>query len=361
MTTLSVVGVQINILLLLFIGLAVGILSGFVGIGGGYLVTPALIILGLPANLAVGTSMAWIVGNSIVGTLRHRQMGNVDVKLGLVMIAGTVCGVEVGVRLLNQIKDGESASAIILSVLIVVLLVVGLPIFREVRGRKAQLDEILRSEGKLPPAMRSSSMGRRLQGLNIPPVINFAKSRVNLSLWVILSIAFVAGILAGFVGVGGGLIMLPSLIYLIGLPSFMAVGTGTFQIIFSASFGCVRHTTSGNVIILIAFLMLLGSSIGTQFGALITQYVRGISMRYVLIISILLCVVGSILKVADLVLAVPPPWLQKCAVVVIFGGIGLVVAIIIALFVLAIRYRHGLTVPAWVKALVSREEESQSV
>jgi len=361
MTTLSVLGVQINILLLLFIGLAVGILSGFVGVGGGYLVTPALIILGLPANLAVGTSMVWIVGNSIVGTMRHRQMGNVDVKLGSVMIAGTVCGVEVGVRLLNQIKDGELASAIILSVLIVILLVVGLPIFREVRGRKAQLDEILRSEDKLPPAMRSSSMGIRLQSLNIPPVMHFAKSRVTLSLWVILSIAFVMGILAGFVGVGGGLIMLPSLIYLIGLPSFMAVGTSTFQIIFSASFGCVRHTTSGNVIILIAFLMLLGSSIGTQFGALITQYVRGISMRYVLIISILLCVLGSILKLINLLLAVPLPWLPKCAVVGTFGGLGLVVVIVIALFIMAIRYKRGLTVPAWVKVLVSREEESQSV
>jgi len=355
MMMLSIVGVQINIFLLLFIGLAVGILSGFVGVGGGYLVTPALIILGLPANLAVGTSMAWIVGNSIVGTMRHWQMGNVDVKLGLVMIAGTVCGVEVGVRLLNWTKGVGYTDVAVLSTLIVILVTIGAYTFREVRSRKAQLDEALKNKDKLPPAMRSPSMARKLQGLKIPPVIHFAKSRITISLWVILSIAFITGVLAGFVGVGGGFIMMPSLIYLIGLPSFMAVGTDIFQIIFSASFGCIRHTMSGNIVILIAFLMLLGSSIGTQFGALITQYVRGIAMRYILIVSILLCVLGSILKVINLLMAVPLPWLQKCAVGVTFGGIALVVIIVIALFIMAIRYRRGLTVPGWVKVLVSRE------
>jgi len=354
MTTLSVVGVQINILLLLFIGLAVGILSGFVGVGGGYLVTPALIILGLPANLAVGTSMAWIVGNSIVGTLRHRQMGNIDMKLGLVIIAGTMCGVELGVRLLNWTKGMGFTDVAVLSTLVVILVTIGAYTFREVQSRKAQLDEALKNKDKLPPAMRLPLMARKLQGLNIPPVIHFAKSKITISLWLILAISFVTGILAGFVGVGGGFIMMPSLIYLIGLPSFMAVGTDIFQIIFSASFGCIRHAMSGNVVILIAFIMLISSSIGTQFGALITQYVRGIAMRYVLIVSTLLCVLGSILKLINLLLPVPLPWLQKCAVGITFGGIALVVIIVIALFIMAIRYRRGQHIPAWVVSLVAK-------
>jgi len=356
MITLPMMGVDVSILLLVFIGFAVGILSGFIGVGGGYLMTPALIILGLPANIAVGTSMAWIVCNSIVGTMRHRQLGNIDIKLGLVMIAGTICGVEVGVRLLNLIKNTGFADAIILSVLIIMLIAIGIPTFREVRERKAHLDKILRSQDKPPPAKRSSSIGRRLQGLNTPPVIRFDKSRLTISLWLILAIGFVTGILAGFVGVGGGFIILPSLIYLIGLPSFMAVGTGLFQIIFSASFGCIRHTMSGNVIISIAFLMLLGSSVGTQLGALITQYVRGISMRYVLVISILLCVTGSILKLIDLLLPAPAPWLQEGALAITFGGMGLVVIMIAGLFIMAIRYRQGLPVPAWVVSLVAKDD-----
>jgi len=354
MITLSMIGVNISIVLLVFMGLAVGMLSGFVGVGGGYLMTPALIILGLPANIAVGTSMAWLVGNSIIGTLRHYQLGNIDMKLGLLIMIGTMCGVEVGVRLLNLTKGTGLSDIIILSGLIVMLAVIGMHTFREIRGRKAQLDDIRKSKGKLPPAMRSSSMGRRLQSLNIPPVIHFAKSGVTLSLWVILSIGFLTGTLAGFLGVGGGFVMLPSLIYLIGIPSFMAVGTDIFQIIFSACFGCIRHTMSGNVIILIAFLMLLGSSIGTQFGALITQYVRGIAMRYVLVSSIILCVVGSILKLINILLPVSISWLQEAAVGITFGGMGLVIVMIGALFVMAIRYRRGQHIPAWVVSLVAK-------
>ncbi len=355
MIPLSMIGLEINTFLLVFVGLAVGILSGFVGVGGGYLMTPALIILGLPANFAVGTSLSWLVGNSIIGTLRHRQLGNIDMKLGSLMVAGMMCGVEVGVRLLNLTKSIGVTDVVVLSTSTVILVVVGTHTFKEVRKRKAQLDKVLKRRGKLPSAMRLPPIARRLQGLNVPPTIHFAKSRLAVSLWVILAIGFLTGVLAGFVGVGGGFVMVPSLIYLIGLPSFMAVGTDIFQIIFSASFGCIRHSMSGNVIIFIAFLLMLGSSVGTQFGALVTQYVRGISMRYVLVISILLCVVGSILKLLDLLLAVPAPWLQAGAVAVTFGGIGLVVAMIIALYIMAIRYSHGQPVPAWIESLVAKD------
>jgi uncharacterized protein len=356
MITLSVMGVNVSIFLLVFIGLAVGILSGFVGVGGGYLMTPALIVLGLPANIAVGTSMAWLVGNSIVGSLKHYQLGNVDIKLGLLIMIGAVGGVEFGVHLLNLTKGTGLSDTIILSVLIIMLVAIGSSTFREIQRRRAQLDEILKSKGELPPAVRLSSMGRRLHSLVIPPVVHFAKSEVTLSLWVILAIGFVTGTLAGFLGVGGGFVILPSLIYLIGVPSFMAVGTSIFQIIFPACFGCIRHTMSGNVIILIAFLILLGSSIGTQFGALITQRVRGIAMRYVLVISIILCVVGSILKLINVILPVPIAWLQLAAVGATFGGMGLVIVMIAALYVIAIRYRRGQHVPAWVIFLVAKDD-----
>ena len=114
-------GVEINVFLLVLFGLAVGVLSGFIGVGGGYLMTPGLIILGFPANFAVGTSLAWITGSAIIGTLRHRQLGNVDMKLGLVMVAGTMCGVEVGVRLLNLAKSIGVTDVAVLATYIIIL------------------------------------------------------------------------------------------------------------------------------------------------------------------------------------------------------------------------------------------------
>ena len=254
MITLSAIGIEINIFLLVFLGLAVGIVSGFVGVGGGFLVTPVLIILGFPAHFAVGTSLTWIVGNSIIGTLRHRQLGNVDMKLGALMVVGTVCGVEVGVRILNWTRNMGLADEAVLSVSICMLLIIGVYTFWETRRRKAELDDMLRRKEKLPPDVREVSISSKLQRINIPPMIHFAKSRVTISLWLILAVGLFTGILAGFIGVGGGIIMVPFLVYLIGLPSFMAVGTDIFQVIFSAAYGCIRHTMSGNVIIFAAFI-----------------------------------------------------------------------------------------------------------
>jgi len=118
-------GVEINILFLVFLGLGVGIVSGFIGVGGGFLMTPALIILGFPANFAVGASLAWITGSAIMGTLRHRQLGNLDMKLGIWMILSTMCGVEGGVRILNRVKYMGLADQAVLSTAIVILLIVG--------------------------------------------------------------------------------------------------------------------------------------------------------------------------------------------------------------------------------------------
>lgn len=348
-------GIEINIFLLAFLGLAVGVVSGFVGVGGGFLMTPLLIILGFPAHLAVGTSLTWVVGNSIIGTLRHRQLGNVDMKLGILMIVGTMCGVEVGVRILNWTRNMGLADEVVLSVSICMLLIIGVYTFWETRQRKAKLDDMLRRKEKLPPDVRAVSISSKLQRINIPPMIHFAKSRVTISLWLVLAIGFLIGILAGLIGVGGGIIIVPLLVYLIGLPSFMAVGTSMFQIVFPAAWGCARHTMSGNVIIFAAFTTLLGSCIGIQFGALITRYVRGISMRYVLASSILLCVLGSILKLIDILSQGAIIWLQTGVVAVTFGGLGLIMVMIIGLFTMAVRYRTGKHIPIWVKSLVAKE------
>ena len=349
-------GVDINIFLLIFIGLSAGILSGFAGVGGAFVVTPALIILGFPANFAVGTALAWVTGNSVVAVLRHRKLGNVDMKLGSVLAVAVMSGMEVGVRILNWTRDMGLADEVVLSISICILIIVGSYTLLECSRRKRQLDKMLEKEKRLPPAMSATSLSLKLQAINIPPVLHFAKSGVTISLWIMLAGGFFIGTLAGVIGVGGGFIMVPSLVYLIGIPSFIAVGTDLFQIVFSSSYGCIRHAMSGNVLILVAFIMLVASCIGVQFGVWTTRYVRGLSVRSVLGILIIICAVGAILKLADVLLGEPAAWLEVSSVAVTFGGMGIVLILICALFMIGFRYSHGRHIPTWSKPFVARED-----
>lgn len=348
-------GVDINLFLLIFIGLGAGILSGFAGVGGAFIVTPALIILGFPANFAVGTSLIWVMGNSVVGAFRHGKLGNVDAKLGLVLIVAAMSGMEIGVRIVNWTRNIGFANEVVLSLSICFLLIIGVYTLLECSTRKRQLDKMLSRGEKLPPAMRAAYLSQKLQSINIPPMLHFAKSGVIISLWIILLVGFLIGMLAGLIGVGGGFIMVPSLVYLVGLPSFIAVGTDLFQIIFSSAYGSVRHTMSGNVIIFAAFIMVVASSIGVQFGVLVTRYVRGVSARFVLGISTLIAALGAILKLLSIVLEKATTQLEMGSLAVTFSGIGLAVIIIFTLFIMAIRWRHGQYIPTWVKALVAKE------
>ncbi len=350
----SLPGIEINLFLLISIGISAGILSGFTGVGGAFIVMPALIILGFPANLAVGTSLTWVVGNSIIGVFRHRSLGNVDIKLGLILLVAAMGGVEMGVRIINWVRDIGLADEVVLLISICLLLIVGIYTLLECVKRKRHLDNILRKGEAPPPAMRATSFSRKLQSIKLPPMINFYRSEVTISLWIILAIGFLVGIVMGIIGVGGGFIMVPALVYLIGLPSFIAVGTDLFQIIFSAAYGSIRHTMSGNVLIFVSLIMLVASSIGVQVGALVTRYVRGVSARFVLGITIIMAAISSILKLLSIVTEEATAYLEIYSRVVIFSGMGLAVIMILLLFFAAIRYRRGQYIPAWVESLVAK-------
>lgn len=346
-------GIEINLFLLVFIGFGAGILSGFAGVGGGFVVTPALIILGFPANLAVGTTLAWMVGNSVIAVLGHRRLGNVDMKLSLVIIAAAMSGVEIGVRILNWAKDIGLANEIVLSISVVMLLFVGSYTFLESLARKRQLDRMLDNNEELPPAMRTTPLSQKLQSINIPPMLRFAKSQVTISLWILLVIGFFVGMLSGLIGVGGGFLMMPSLVYLVGLPSFTAVGTDLSQVVFSAAYGSIRHTLSGNVIIFVTFMMILSSGPGVRFGVLVTRFVRGVSVRLVLSSSIFLFALGVILKLMYLVLGKVILWLEIGSLVITFCSLGVAVFVIVALFVMGLRSRSGRPIPGWAESLVA--------
>lgn len=345
-------GVEINLFLMILLSLAVGVISGFAGVGGGFIIAPALIILGFPAQFAVGTSLIWVMGNAIIGTLRHRQLGNVDMKLGILMTVFVMAGIEVGVRALNWARDMGSADSIVLTILICILLIVGGYTFWESSRTKTKLDNINRRNKNLIPAIEAASISPMVQQIKIPPVIHFAKSGVTLSLWVVITIGLITGTLAGFLGCGGGFIMVPSLIYLVGVPSFIAVGTSTFQFIFSAAFGSIRHTISGNVIIYAAFIMILASSIGVQFGALATRYLRGISMRYILAYTIFVAVLASVLELIKILYGSTTGWLHYGVIAITFGGLGLIMSMVIGLYIAALLYRKGKQLPVWIESLV---------
>ena len=344
-------GIEINLYLLIFTGLGAGIISGFAGVGG-FFVTPALIILGFPANMAVGTSLAWVVGNCVVGAFRHGRLGNVDMKLGLVMSAAAMGGMEVGVRVLNWAKAAGLVDEGVLSIAVFVLLVVGTYTLLESIRRKRQLDRLVRQKER-PPPMGTPPMAQRLQRVNLPPMVHFVQARVTTSLWIVLGPGFCAGMLAGIMGVGGGFVLVPSLVYLVGVPSFVAVGTDLFQIMFSAAYGTVRHSMSGNVVIFASFIMLVSSSIGVQFGVLATRYVRAVSVRYILGICILLSAAGSALKLSEVLLGEAAGWSGPGSLIVTFGGLGLGVVMVLSLLAIGVRHRRGGSVPPWVQSLVS--------
>lgn len=349
MITLS--NIDVNVLLLVYTGLAAGVLSGFAGVGGAFFVTPALIILGVPASFAVGTSLAWVTGNSIIGAFRHKKMGNLDIKLGTIMALAGMGGVEVGVRIINRIRDAGFADEIVLSISTSILLIVGLYTFLESIKRKRHFDA-MEEKGELTPVMRTTAIPPKLQSINMPPLLKFAKSQVNISLWIILAVGFIVGMLVGVMGVGGGIIMVPALVYLFGIPTFVAVGTGLFQIIFSAGYGSIRHAMSGNVIIPASLILLVASSIGLQFGVLVTKYVRGVSVRFILGITTLIVAIGALLKLLSILVEEYAAPLQTSSLAVTFSSVGLSVMMIMTLYIMALRHRRGQRVPAFVTALL---------
>jgi uncharacterized membrane protein YfcA len=279
----EIAGVTINPLLLAGIGFVVGVLGGFFGVGGGFLAGPLMFRLGVPINFVVGTDLAHMTGKSIVAARRHRALGNVDLRLGFLMILGTVPGVEIGARLIEWLETmGNIERAVGLSY-VIILTGIGLftawESFRAIQIKRTdQLDT--------HDVMGVQSLSHRSRLFHIPPLINLPTSGVQeISIWGIVLVGLVTGVLAGFLGVGGGFLRMPLLVYVLGIPTHIAVGTDLFEIMISAGFGTISHALKGNVDIMIALTMHTGAALGAQIGALATRYFSGPRIR--LLFSIL--------------------------------------------------------------------------
>src|ERR1700736_1405468 len=272
---------HISPIYLAIVGFLIGILGGFFGVGGSFIAGPALRAMGVDWNFAVGTDLAHIVGKSVVAAKRHRALGNVDLKLGLIMAIGTIGGAECGAQLIQALKRAGNVNLVVSIVSIAVY--VGISSFMIWESRKTLRQSRTSGSAKGTKAKQDRSSfrptTRAIQRLKLSPMIKLPVSGVTISLWTILLVAFIGGLFSGFLGGGAGYIRMPSLVYVLGIPTHLAVGTDLFEIIISASYGTLSHAIKGNVDILIALVMHTGAAIGAQIGAISTQFFAGPKIR----------------------------------------------------------------------------------
>ena len=276
---LPIAEVSLHIAVVIGLGGGVGFLSGLFGVGGGFLMTPLLIFLGVPAAVAVATEANQIVASSVSGVLAHWRRGNVDFKMGGVLLAGGVFGSTLGVFLFALLqKIGQIDLVIKLSYVVFLGIIGGLMLMESIRA-------ILRA--RQPGAKRGKLHQHNfLHGL--PFKMRFRKSKLYISALLPFTLAAFVGILSAIMGVGGGFILVPAMIYVLGMPTSVVVGTSLFQIIFvTANVTILQSVQTQTVDFLLAGLLLLGAVVGAQFGTRVGALLRGEQLRGLLALMVL--------------------------------------------------------------------------
>ena len=287
---LPISGNATNILLLFGLGGGVGFLSGLFGVGGGFLMTPLLIMVGIPSTVAAATDSNQIVAASTSGTFAHYRLGNVDFKMGFLLLIGGVVGGTVGVQFIKILRAMGNADFVIKVTYVIMLGVIGSYMFVESLQsmRKAAPEEVKPREPKKP-----SVYARMVQSL--PWQMHFEKSGVTLSPIMPLVLGVFVGILAAIMGVGGGFIMVPVMVYMLRMPMHVVVGTSLFQILFT----CINVTfmqaiSNHTVDLVLAIILLVGSTVGAQFGVKVSRRLKGDQLK-ILLASIVLLVMVQML------------------------------------------------------------------
>ncbi|AEI95021.1 UPF0721 transmembrane protein [Roseobacter sp. OBYS 0001] len=274
---LPIAEVSVNAFLLLGLGGIVGVLSGMFGVGGGFLMTPLLFFIGIPPAVAVATEANQIVASSFSGVLAHLKRKTVDLKMGTVLLVGGLVGAAVGVVIFNYLKAQGQVDLLVKLCYVVFLGVIGGLMFIE------SLNAIRNTKKGKPPARKKHNW---IHGL--PFKMRFRVSGLYISVIPPLIVGVCVGILAAIMGVGGGFIMVPAMIYLLGMPTKVVVGTSLFQIIFVTAFTTLLHaTTNFTVDIVLAVLLLVGGVIGAQVGTRIGVKLKAEQLRILLAIMVL--------------------------------------------------------------------------
>lgn len=288
---LPIAEVSINAFLLLGLGGLVGIISGMFGVGGGFLMTPLLFFIGIPPAVAVATEANQIVASSFSGFLAHFRRKNVDIKMGFVLLVGGIIGAAIGVQVFALLREIGQVDLLVKLCYVLFLGIIGILMFFE------SLRAIRRSKNT---SLKRPTKKRHNWIHNLPFKAKFRTSGLYISVIPPACIGFIVGILSAIMGVGGGFIMVPAMIYLLGMPTKVVVGTSLFQIIFVTAFATIMHaTTNYTVDMALAVLLLIGGVLGAQVGTRIGLRLKAEQLRILLsLIVILVC-----LKIAgDLVL-----------------------------------------------------------
>ncbi|MFQ5774133.1 MAG: sulfite exporter TauE/SafE family protein [Kiloniellaceae bacterium] len=276
---LPIAEMSVNVFLLLGMGGMVGFLSGLFGVGGGFLMTPLLIFIGVPPTVAVATQANQIVASSVSGVLAHWRRGNVDFKMGLVLLLGGFAGSTLGVMLFSFLRGAGQIDLVISLSYVVFLSTIG----------SLMLYESLRAMRR-----RKTAAGQRrklhqhtfVHGL--PLKMRFRRSKLYISALLPFAIGFLVGVLAAIMGVGGGFVMVPAMIYLLGMPTAVVIGTSLFQIIFvTANVTFLQAYANQTVDVFLALLLLAGAVVGAQFGAKAGARLHGEQLRGLLALTAL--------------------------------------------------------------------------
>jgi len=254
-------------LIVLFVsfGFMVGVFFGFFGMGGSFLVTPALLILGYPAPVAIGSSMAFVFGTAVIATLKHHDVGSVDYKLGALMFVGIVAGIEAGKLLVFGLEAIGRAELVVGVAYVLLLGAIGIVFTRNALkqdadgGGETQADDI-------------PEIAKKIKSYNIPPMVTLTDGS-KASMWTISGVGGGVGVVSGFLGVGGGFIRMPAIYYLIGVPLAAAVGTSLFGALMSGAVGAFSYGLSGVIDIGVVTALLVGSALGARIGSASTAYV----------------------------------------------------------------------------------------
>lgn len=268
---LPIAEMSVNLFAILGLGVVTGMLSGLFGVGGGFLMTPLLIFMGIPPSVSVATSANQIIASSVSGFMTHWRRGNVDFKMGWFLLAGGVIGSTLGVALFRWLKQTGHVDLIISLSYVTFLGLIGC----------MMADESIRTIFNIPKEKTSSI---NLDGLkNLPYKIEFPRSKLTLSALLPIGVGLFVGIMVSLMGIGGGFFLIPAMIYLLGMPTAMVIGTSLFQIIFiTANVTLLQAVTTQTVDILLALLLLSGSVFGAQFGIKLGAKVPGEYLRAML-------------------------------------------------------------------------------
>ncbi len=286
---LPIAEVSVNVFLLLGLGGIVGVLSGIFGVGGGFLITPLLFFIGIPPAVAVSTSANQIVASSVSAVLAHLKRKTVDLKMGVVLLIGGNVGALFGVQVFALMRELGQVDLLVNLSYVLFLGVIGALMFVE------SLRALLRSGKGVRPKRKKHYWVH-----NLPFKVKFRTSGLYISAIPPLLVGMVVGVLSAIMGVGGGFIMVPAMIYILGMPTKVVVGTSLFQIIFVAAFTTLMHAiTNQTVDIILALFLLIGGVIGAQIGSRVGVRLKAEQLRILLAIIVL----GVCFKIAlDLLL-----------------------------------------------------------